>query len=90
MIVAKFMAVHTIPDATDEEKFQAMTAQAMKAVPKGFTWVQTHCDFTSHKFFCEWEAPSKEALEQAFKSQNFPFDAVYPVKIYSVAKKKFV
>ncbi len=87
--MAKFMAVHTIPEAK-EDTFQAMAEQQVKALPKGFTWVQTHCDFANHKFFCEWEAPSKEALEQGFKSQNFPFDAVYAVKLYNVAKKKFV
>ncbi len=64
-----------------------MTDQAPK-FPAGFVWKQTYCDFTNHKFFCDWEAPSKEGLEQFFKSQNMPFDAVYPVEVFDVATKK--
>ena len=57
-------------------------------VPPGFKWKQSYCDFADHKFFCEWEAPNKEALEQGFKAGDLPFDAVYPVRIFDVANKE--
>ena len=87
--MAKFIAVHTMPTIT-EDNYKAMVIDKMPTLPKGFAVFQTYCDFANHKFFCEWEAPSKEALEQGFKAQNTSFDAVYPVKIYNYAKKKFV
>jgi hypothetical protein len=88
--MAKFVAVHTMPTINDEGNFQTRVVSRLSEIPKGFTCVQTYCDFANHKFFCDWEAPSKEALEQGFKSLNVAFDAVYPVKIFNFAKKKFV
>jgi len=87
--MAKFMAVHTLP-TFNGDNIEARIAQVTKAIPQGFTWIQTYGDYTSHKFFCEWSAPSKEALEQVFKGMNIPVDAVYPVQVYNVAQKKFV
>jgi hypothetical protein len=84
--VAKFIAVHTMP--MTEEQALAM-AKNMPPFPKGITWKNTYSDFKDGKFFCEWDAPNKEALEQIFKSMKMPYDAVYPVRLYNVAKKKF-
>ena len=81
----RFMAVHTAPFTEEQIK-----ATAKEALPQGFSWKLSYCDFTDHKFFCEWEAPSKEALEQGFKMKSMPFDAVYPVRLFDVAKVKFV
>jgi hypothetical protein len=88
--MAKFIAVHTMLDITNEKNFQDRVVARLNEVPKGFICTQTYCDFVNHKFFCDWEAPSKEALEQGFKSKSMPFDAVYAVKIFNFAKKKFV
>lgn len=86
--MAKFLAAHTLP-GYNEEKFIAMSKQMTPAIPEGFSWKLTYCAFDQDKYFCEWEAPSKEALEQAFKQNNMPFDAVYPVKQFDVSQAKF-
>jgi hypothetical protein len=83
--MAKFIAVHTMP--VNEQQFKNLMAQ-LPGIPKGFTFKQTYCDFTNHKFFCDWEAPSKAALEQFFKAQGMPFDMVHPVKVYNATTKK--
>ena len=80
----RFVAVHTAPFTEEHLK-----TAAKDTLPPGFTWKLTYCDFTDNKFFCEWEAPGKEALEQAFKANNMPFDAVYPVRLFDVAKAEF-
>ncbi len=80
----RLIAVHTAP--FKQENFKDWAKQTR---PKGFSWKLTYCDFDDNKFFCEWEAPSKEALAEAFKAQNMPFDAIYPVKLFDVAKAKF-
>jgi hypothetical protein len=80
----RFIAVHTAPFT----KEQLMGMDVTK-LPKGVSWKLTYCDFKDGKFFCEWEAPNKEIIEQGFKAQKMPFDAVYPVELFNVAKKKF-
>ncbi len=86
--MAKFLAAHTLP-GYNEEKFIAMFKQMSPVIPKGYSWKLTYCAFDQNKYFCEWEAPSKEALEQAFKQNKMPFDTVYPVKQFDASKGKF-
>jgi len=80
----RFIAVHTAPFTEEQLK-----AAAKEALPRGVSWKLTYCDFADNKFFCEWEAPNKETIEQRFKARNTPFDAVYPVRLFNVAKAKF-
>jgi len=82
----RFVAVHTMP--MTEEQAMALFKN-MPDLPPGVSWNLTYCDFDDGKFFCEWEAPNKEIIELGFKAQNLPFDAVYPVRLYNVAKKAF-
>ena len=83
----KFIAIHTVP--YNEEQIIA-TAKSMPAqLPTDVTWNLTYCDFDDNKFFCEWEAPSKEAIEQVFKSTQVPYDAVYAVRLLDVNKAQF-
>ncbi len=84
--MAKFIAVHTMP--MTEEQLMAMLKN-LPPLPEGVSWKQTYCDFTDGKFFCEYEAPNKEIIEQGFKSLNLPYDAVYPVKVFNVVKNIF-
>ena len=84
--MARFMAVHTLP--MNEEQLMAAMEEVAPKIPKGFTYKLTYCAFGDHKFFCEWDAPSRQSLEQAFKSLNMPFDAVYPVKLFDMATGK--
>ncbi len=84
--MAKFIAVHTMP--MTEEQLMAMLKN-LPPLPEGTSWKQTYCDFTDGKFFCEYEAPNKEIIEQGFKANNLPYDAVYPVKVFNVVKKSF-
>jgi|WetSurMetagenome_2_1015567.scaffolds.fasta_scaffold227092_1 hypothetical protein len=81
----RFLAVHTLPFS--KEQFQSVAEKTLKTVSTGFTWKQTYCDFSNHKFFCEWEAPSQEALEKGFKANKMPFDAIYPVELYNTSAK---
>jgi hypothetical protein len=83
----KYVAVHTLPYT---EAQTSEIAQNMPKFPAGFQWKQTYCDFASHKFFCEWEAPSKEGLVKVFEGLKMPYEAIYPVKLFDVGKKTFV
>ena len=80
----RFIAVHTVPFAEEDLKNAAKALPSQ--LPPDVSWKLTYCDFADNKFFCEWEAPNKEAIEQVFKAQNLPFDAIYPVRLLDVAK----
>ncbi len=80
----RFIAVHSVPFT--EQQF---TDWAKQPSAKGFSWKLTYCDFDENKFFCDWEAPSKEALAETFKAQHLPFDVIYPVRIFNVEKARF-
>ena len=80
----RFIAVHT---ATISE--QALKALAKEVPLTGVSWKLTYCDFNDNKFFCEWEARNKEELQQVFKVMNMPFNAIYPVRLFNVAKGDF-
>lgn len=78
----RFVAVHTAPFTEDQLKELTKVE-----LPPGVTWNRTYCDFADGKHFCDWEAPNKETIEQAFKANNVPFDTIYPVRLFDVAKK---
>ena len=82
----KFIAVHTMP-MTQEQAMEMF--KNMPALPQGVFWKFTYCDFDDGKFFCDWDAPNKETLEQIFKMMEMPFDAIYPVKKFIVATGTF-
>ena len=83
----RFIATHTMP-ATEEAIVKMAKENAPEWSEIGLTWIRTYCDFDDNKFFCEWEAPSKEALEQKFKETNSPYDDIYPVRLFDVATAK--
>jgi len=80
----RFIATHTAPFTEAQLK-----DLAKQTLPEGFIWKLTYCDFDDNKFFCEWDVPSKDALAEEFKKRNLPFDAIYPVKLFNVAKADF-
>jgi len=84
----RFVAEHKLPYSTEAEFSEFAKAMTSK-IPAGFSWKQTYCDFSTHKFLCEWEAPSKEGLEEAMKANSVPFDAIYSAKVFNVAKMGF-
>jgi hypothetical protein len=84
--MSRFMAVHTLPSTREEVM---ASGDQLSKLPPGILWKRTYCDFTSHKFFCEWEAPAKAALEALFKAITTPFEAIYQVELIDIETRKF-
>ena len=80
----RFIAVHTMP--VTEEQWKERFKSEMPPFPPGVVWNSTYCDFADGKFFCDWEGPNKETIEQVLKVMETPFDVVYPVRLFDVAK----
>ena len=86
----RFIAVHTMPMTEENwDEFAKSVPERLSQVPPGVNYNLTYCDFDDGKFFCDWEAPDKETLEQIFKGMEMPYDAIYPVRLFSVAKMGF-
>ena len=84
--MSRFIAVHTM--SLTEEQHMAAISTLPLTFPAGVAWKLTYCDFADGKFFCEWEGPSKQAIEQVLEAEQTPFDAVYPVRTLDVATGK--
>jgi hypothetical protein len=85
--IPHFIATHSVP-FTEDALVKLAEEEAPKFVETGIKWIRTYCDFDHNKFFCEWEAPNKEAIEQIFKDLNIPYDGLYLVQIFDVATAK--
>ena len=83
----RFIAVHSMP--YNEEQIKATAKNMPNQLPQDVSWNLTYCAFDDNRFFCEWEAPNKEAVEQVFKSTQVPYDAVYTVRLLDVKKVEF-
>ena len=85
--MSRFMATHTLPYTEEQwDEFVNSLPERLSQLPPGVKYNLTYCGFSDGKFFCDWEAPNKETLEQIFKGMEMPYDAIYPVKLFSVAK----
>ncbi len=82
----RFMAVHSAPFT--EADVMGAARDMPRQLPAGVSWKQTYCGFGDNKFFCEWEAPNKEVIEQVFKAADMPFDVIYPVRLLDVEKRE--
>jgi hypothetical protein len=83
----KFIVVHSMP--YNEEQIMATARSMPSQLLPDVSWNLTYCAFDDNKFFCEWEAPNKDAVEQVFKSTQVPYDTVYAVRLLDVNKAEF-
>jgi hypothetical protein len=83
----RFIATHTM-SVSEEAIVKMAKEEAPKFSEMGLTWIRTYCDFDNNKFFCEWEAPNKEAIEKLFKETNSPYDDIFPVRLFDVTTAK--
>ena len=83
----RFIAIHNMP--YNEEQIIATAKNMPSQLPPNLSWNLTYCAFDDGKFFCEWEGPDKEAIEQVFKASQIPYEAVYPIRLLDVRKAEF-
>ncbi len=69
------------------EAFLKETAKALSEA--GYVCNRIYCDFEDNKFFSNWEAPSKNDIENILTQLEISFDDIYPVHIFDIAKDDF-
>jgi len=77
--MSRFIVAHSVVFSEEQLKELAKTP-----LPEGITWMRTFCGFEDSKSFCEWQAPSREAIEQVLRQVNVSYDAIYPVRLFDV------
>ena len=92
----RFIVVHTM--TLDEQSLKVLAKEALTVFAKEVqsagesskvAWRLSYCDFADNKFFCEWEARNRGELESVFQVMDMPYDAIYPVRLFNVAKGDF-
>lgn len=82
----RFLAVHAQTFSDDQLKAFAANASQF---PSDVAWKRSYCAATGDRTFCDWEAPSREAVEQVLKTNNVPFVTIYPVRRFDPAAGDF-
>jgi hypothetical protein len=82
----RFIAVHTLPGFTEEQLVGLVKSHP--PFPQDVICRWTYMNFEEHKAFCDWVAPSKEAILAWFKETNMPYDALYPVRMVDWALRE--
>ena len=79
--MARFLAIHSVPDIT-EEKFQAALGEANKWRPdRRTTIVKAYCNLAEGKLVSECEAVEQAHFEEWIQRVGWPCDGVYRVDL---------
>ena len=82
--MAKYMAVHTLPQPTTSEELTPLVRELLAHEARDAYWVhawaETNEEGKALRIFCEWNAESEEAVKKVFsKVPAFPLDHVRPM-----------
>jgi hypothetical protein len=83
----RFIAVH--PGAFPEKDLAGL-AQRRGEMPAGVTWLCSWCGTTEGVTYCDWDAPSAEAIQGVLTAFGVPVDAIHEVRYFEPDAGKFV
>ena len=72
----KFLTVRTIPPLTEEQLITASKRSITTGAEIGVKWIKSYYSARDGKLYCEWEAPSVDAIYEHAKLMNSPVDSV--------------
>ena len=73
----RFLIMRTVPPLTEEE-INAVTRRSMAVMEEmgGIKWIKSYYSAKDGKFYCEYEAPSVEAIYEHARRAQIPVDTV--------------
>lgn len=73
----RFLIARTVPPLTEEE-INAITRRSMAVMKEmgGIKWIKSYYSAKDGKFYCEYEAPSVEAIYEHARRAQIPVDTV--------------
>jgi hypothetical protein len=72
----RFLTVRIIPPLTDEQMIASSKRSMAIGGEIGVRWIKSYYSAKDGKLYCEWEAPSVEAIYEHAKLMNSPVDSV--------------
>jgi hypothetical protein len=83
----RFIAVH--PGSFPEADLAGL-AQRRGEMPEGVNWLCTWCATGESVTYCDWDAPSAEAIQGVLTAFGVPVDAIHEVRYFEPDAGKFV
>jgi hypothetical protein len=73
----RFLITRTVPPLTEEE-IAAAAKRSIEAVGEmeGIRWIKSYYSAKDGKFYCEYEAPSVDAIYEHARRAQIPVDSV--------------
>ena len=80
--MARFIVVHSGPEEGYQDEMIGFARQVAASLPPGTEWRNSWAAGEASKLFCEWEAPSKEAIEATLEAAGalFPIETIHEVE----------
>ena len=72
----KFLTTRTVPPLTDEQMIASSRRSVAVGTEIGVKWIKSYYSAADGKLYCEWEAPSIEAIYEHANRMNSPVDSV--------------
>ena len=76
MLMPKFLTIRTVPPLTDEQIASGSKRSMAVGEEIGVRWVKSYYSAKDGKLYCEWEAPSVEAIYEHARLIESPVDSV--------------
>jgi len=76
MLMPKFLTIRTVPPLTDEQIAGGSKRSMAVGEESGVRWVKSYYSAKDGKLYCEWEAPSVEAIYEHARLIESPVDSV--------------
>lgn len=83
----RFIAVH--PGSFKEEDLAGL-AQRRDEMPADVTWLCTWCGAGEDVTYCDWEAPSADAIQGVLTAFGVPVEAIQEVRYFEPDAGRFV
>jgi hypothetical protein len=85
-VMPRYIAVHP---GSFAEKDLAGLAQRRGEMPEGVTWLCTWCGTAEDVTYCDWEAPSAQAIQDVLTGFQVPVDAIREVRYFEPDAGRF-
>ena len=72
----KFLITRTVPPLKEEELASAGKRSITVCEEMGIRWIKSYYSAKDGKFYCEYEAPSAEAIYEHGRRAQLPVDSV--------------
>jgi len=72
----KYLIARTVPPLTEEETAAAGKRSIAVCEEMGIKWIKSYYSAKDGKFYCEYEAPSVEAIYEHGRRAQLPVDSV--------------